>query len=354
MSKSSQISNTGGQTHRDTVAESSSHDDHSRGQVILIGVVTIGILLISMTLVLNTFLFSQNIESKGAPAEVTAIEDTQRVVHTEFGELLIRTNDNQMDPESEFQSGSKTARSAIRAQQTAGRGTVVDVSLESNTSGTLIQQNESGDFTDANGDQWHTDVNSVRRFQIHVENLPSTGIGSDLNQGDDISTPAGVFQVKVNNTESWTLYLFPDASGDIVIATSTSADPTPSVQYTTSADSLTVDLTTGSVAEDGSPTADAVNLFEFAEGVDQSTRYTIEYQNPEAITGKYTLTVDGGASIDGEFNNAWNSPYTKDAIYQATYSATYETADDRYESTQIVRPCAPEAMQCLTYMEADA
>lgn len=326
----------------------SSHS-HSRGQLILIGVIVIGALLISMTVVMNEFIYAQNVESEGVSTEADEIRSLQHMIDMEYGELLIASNRYDPVPQENYSAAIKEARTAIRTQEATSQGQILHVSETGKIEGTLLRQTEKRTFSGTNNSQWNITTTDVRRFQVAIDTSSLEAIDS-INQSELSDTFHIVVEDDTGTT--WTLYLATENGSEIVIAVDNGDGPMNRYEADVSSRSVTIDVVTGSVDRAESEQIDEVSVYEdgFASNLGDTSTQTISFKNPNQVRGEYTLTVPNSPDSDLPMING-SSSQQKDVIYESQLKVTYESADHYYSDEIHIAPCSQSTTRCLRYIQ---
>jgi len=304
-----------------------------RGQLILVTGFALAFTLVAVVLLLNTVIYTENIASRGIDRSADEALEFRDAAIEGLGDTLIATNHNRSDgaPVTVLNDTAKSLTEIFTRIHTE-EGTVaeLDPSTLSTRPGTVLQQSDSSrEFTSEGGAavSWDlaADVNATRnaRFTVHRSALDT----------------ATHFQVQLDgDTETWTVHIYEDASGNISLATESSLlsfDKKCSVDAATAEIHLTGDGIVGRDCGD----------YQWAASIDSN--YTITFINGDNAAGTYNITIndDGPTSVNsGAFNGATgSSPREIDAaVYSATIRVRYETPTFLYESTVRIAPGEPD------------
>lgn len=328
-----------------------------RGQMLIIGAVAIGVLLITMVLVMNSFLFAQNIESEGVPPSTENAEEAQQFVETNFGALLIHVNNAESDnPTAAYDANATSASDEALNLTLDTEATVFDVDGPSEMQeGHLIKQTETRTFENRSGDDLEFESGSVRRFQMTVNRNNVSGVhlpDDDIVNDQDNLTDR--FHVVVHDDpagEEWALYPVQSNQSDNVAIITKRPGEDPTVDYAADVDDVTIGVTTGSVDERATGSVDEKHVFSFGEGLGNVSR--IEFRNGDDAEGTYTLTAEDASTIDLSehfyTDPGDGDPYYVETVYSARFDVTYEFVELTYEGQVRVAPCEPAASKCLEY-----
>ena len=322
----------------------------NRGQLILIGVLTMGFLLISMTLVMNGFLYAQNVESEGVPPEVGELPAAQQLVYTQYGTLLIHTNEHDSDPRTNYSLAAESATDILEDQEAIAQGHLLNVSVTDESPGRLLRQTHGGNFSDATGDEWNLTTDSVRRFQLAVNRSTDLRGVSSISQSelDD------AFHIDVEDTDGdqWTIYIAENSDDDPLIAVDNGSSLTQRYVANGSADAFTIDVTTGSLTLSNTTDVETGLYADgYASNLDDTTQ-SIYIQNPKQIEGEFALTVPESADINWTVDTSDTSPFEKAVVYDANFTLMYESSSHYYSGTINVAPCTSGDTRCLDYITA--
>lgn len=320
-----------------------------RGQLILVGGLILAATLVSLTLILNSGIYTLNLATRaGSPAD-TALA-LQHGAEAGVGGLVESAIDDHPDDLAAQRTNVTDGVPAIRerfGRITAHHSTYTNVTYVGETNGTRIRQDADRNFTNASGtSDWElvADAGGVRRFRLNVTR-------TDLVETDKSSVGSSdAFRVRFvdGNGNEWLVYLYNESSETKVVTenvTGTRFGPCSDASGTRT----NINVTAGTVAGDRCP---ALEIFErLSDDLEPASGLSIRYNNSTVsggtptVVGTYELTVDASTSTvsDGDFQPgpAGDYPVTRAAIYAVEVEFVYETSDLTYETSMTVAPGEP-------------
>lgn len=303
-----------------------------RAQLILVGCVVIAFIVVSVTLVINTSLYTQS----AAPAlSNDQVEDARAFdLETRKGTraLVHRINHGERDRDaSTLQSdvGDGVASYDGLLAESYARSEPASVSVTYNPApsqyGTRVVQAEDGDFEDVGGGNLLGSDQTVGWFAVNVD---------VFNTSDDAS---GSFELTVDDTAGETLEmrLYQNDSSNLTVRSSigpasdeTTCDPIR--------DRVLVDVYEGQVVGDHCTNEGSVQGIEDLDG---RTR-ALEFDNRDEVTGRFEFVTDeaDGSSLDdctGVGVDPDDACQTA-AVWTANVTTTYRGDGVRYENDRDV------------------
>lgn len=321
-----------------------------RGQLILVGGLILAATLVSLTLILNSGIYTLNLATRaGSPAD-TALA-LQHGAEAGVGGLVESAIDDHPDDLALQRTNVTEGVPAIRERVgriTAHHSTYTNVTYLGETNGTRIRQDADRNFTNASGtSDWELVANAggVRRFRLDVTrtDLVETTITS-VGSSD-------AFRVRFidGNGNEWLVYVYNESSETKVVTENVASGTKFGPCSDASGTRTTINVTAGTVAGDRCP---ALEIFERLSGdLEPTSGLTIRYNSTEpggtrTVVGTYELTVDASTSTvsDGDFQPgpAGDYPVTRAAIYAVEVEFVYETSDLTYEASMTVAPGEPD------------
>ncbi|MFC4549506.1 MULTISPECIES: DUF7261 family protein [Halorussus] len=329
-------------------------DGRGRGQLILVGGLSLAVVFVALALVVNSAIYTENLATRTGDASVDDAVGFRHDALAGAGTAIDHANRNGGDRtySSRYDEYKTALRrwQTLRANYSAVDGLLTSVTPSSGREGTLVADRTSGEFTPVGGQHdWVVapDV-EARQFRLTVRRsgLPSL---DDATVEDTLTTSddAAFFVELDDGNDVWRVAIYRDSTTDKVEVMSYDADGTI---RTCAADgsSVVVDLTAG--------TLDGVHC----EALDFPARptgtYDVRYINADAVVGTYELTVD---RVEGPFRHEVDaangvvcpptettyrddpdlgSPYTTPAIYSATVDLVVDGPSLTYETDGRVAP----------------
>ncbi|MFD1512236.1 DUF7261 family protein [Halomarina rubra] len=292
-----------------------------RGQLILVGGLSLAVVLVAIALVMNAAIYTESLASRddagelGKPASIESdlSAAVESMMLNDFSESEIS------DGVGEFSSSS--------AYFAAQDGAITSASVQSTNAGTLVTDS-SGSFVSADGDASWTVVDSkpVRSFEMTV-NEDSLGSAFEM----EVTSPGG---------DPWTIDF--SASGDTL--TMTFDDTETTVTCSTTPDSeedAKISFSSGRLG--GSQCVPMKRLFS-GESV-----YKIRFVGGDAAAGTYSLVVDedvttmedyddDGDDTETDYGSDSGDPTVAEELYSVELLLEYDSPEIQYETTVVVAP----------------
>lgn len=311
-----------------------------RAQLLIVIGFVLAIALVSLALFLNSIIYAENVGSRGA--DIGGSEATEFVTAVETsGEGAIRAVNDPTEHDG-FDGQVTDLKDTIdvwddqsRLHYTSKGGyTATDVVDEE--PGTQIMQDDTRSFTAADGDSSDWTLVSdteARDFVLTVSTV-------DAGDGDPftvcVSESGGLVDDLENcevSSDVGTLEIYETENGIAVVAEGPNGSDSREVED----GEVRVDFSEGTVnGED----LDLGTVFD-----DDFDSYDIAYLNGDTVEGTYRFVVNKDELDDSllaigtdRFNDPYESPYTYDAIWSATFSITYENSRIEYQSEITIVP----------------
>lgn len=299
----------------------------SRGQIILIAALGIAVTFVALAMITNTAIYTENLATRDTVSGQEVVAFQQSMESGASGLLALANRYNATSHttiRTQFETDVESLRNGTEIAS-ASFGDLSTVSVIETTNGSRIAQNESRNFTDANGtDHWTlaTAVEQTRRFQMNVT-------AASLNESDP-------FTVNVtNDTDEWSAEIAENGT-NVDVSVSNGSTTTCSVEPDETG-SVVVDLSEGGIA------GNQCELPTFA--ADLSGPYDISFENGSNAAGRYVLFVDREpiAFEDDIADNSYADPADPGpslhpAIYDATVRVSVQQPDLTYESNVTIAP----------------
>jgi hypothetical protein len=322
-------------------------DVDDRGQLMLVGALTLAVMLVTLAVLLNAAIYTGNVATRDAgPGTAEAIE--YEGAATSMARHVIRSLDGGGDGSYPSLRGNFTDAVDGWSRATSAHSAVglADASLEkvATERGSRIAQTADRNFTDTGGNATWTVANDtrVRAFRMNVtQNSLAPFPASPITNGS--------FRVTLDDgTDEWAVYLHqggPDLDGvsvTVVDPDGNEVDDGCTVAPGTD-DRAVIDLTGATVAGQSCP---EMRFFGNLSG-----EYTVRYvdaengSGTEQVFGTYSVVVD--RPLDNLSTGADTTGSTEPAATRTLYSAdlrvTYRSADVYYRSEFRVAPGEPDA-----------
>lgn len=312
-------------------------DGVGRGQVILIGGITIAVALVALAVVLNAAAFTGELATRhSAVGESDAVGYQHSAVRGVGGVIFYSNYYDYTDRSSLY--GNVSRRAERWSRRASGHYATYRVGATADptdvTNGSYVYQDDRGTFVDAGGaSDWTlaTGVDGTRRFTLNVTRdalvePSSTDTVADL-------TTAGTFHVTLDNgTETASVFVYEEGDRVTVRVEAPDGGLVPGACSATG-DRVTVDVTEGLVgATDCAPLSPPLVTGE----------YELRYDDGDAVAGRYGLVVD--VPIDELRTTPYGpgtggaDPHAVPAVYAVTLKVTYATEELEYTTIERVAP----------------
>lgn len=322
----------------DVGGELLSADGDDRGQLLLVGALTLAVMLVALAVLLNAAIYTGNVATRDAgPGAGEAIEYEDEATSMARDALDAKDHEEWTDYATLEANFSDTVDGWSQAAGAHAAVALADANLStSNTArGTYIVQSSDRNFTDAAGNSTWTVANDtqVRAFRMNVSQ-------SSLAPFEDTPITNDSFRVTFNDSvDEWGVYLHqgPTDNVSVTVQEPDESDSTCTVDPGAD-DRAVVDLTAGTVAGEPCPGMHFLGNL--------SGEYTVEYvaalneSDNKQVFGTYSLVVnrsiddlDTGADTAGSVE-----PTATRALYSADLEVTYRSSGVYYRSTFRVAP----------------
>lgn len=328
--------------------------DRSRGQLILIGGLSLAVILVVLALVLNTAIYTENLASRNDDAIAGQAIGFQQSVDGEVRTAMARVNaksnataSSYTDQEA-FVDDTVTALGDASGQYAARDGATATVALTGGgiTEGSRLYQDSADDFED-DGDleSWTVatgvpnpsgELPRVREFEMTV------------NRGDlvDIEDPGNdlidTYRVRLATTggNTWLVYVYQDLpAGEIVVEVNSPSGTLGECRVSTS--STRIDITGATVDGEAcqplelmwdDPTVGNTDL------ISDGTNLEMRFIESDEIEGTYSLLVGTAVPDDTTYSDDAGGPENKDVVYSTEMQVRYRTAGVDYGTTIRIAP----------------
>jgi hypothetical protein len=319
-------------------ADGASRSD--RGQLFLIGALALAVLLIAVALLLNTAIYTENLATRSSGVDAPEMIEYQSAAHEHTTTEFSRVNDENVSDATPYDdihsnyTASVDAWDEAAASQRSADGHVAALSLTNTTNGTRIAQDESRNFTSADGN-----VSWVLAEDAHARNYTMTveqGSLTDTDLGNLLAD--GAYHVNFTaGSDVWSVYVYEGATSTVNVTVQDSGTTVGSCQST--ATDTTINVTNASV--NGQP-CPSLAFFD-----DIGSDYDVSYGNASEVNGTYSLVVDREISaVEGDDyhdDDSGDSPYVTPVLYAVEFDLAYETPTAYYETDYRIAPGEPDA-----------
>lgn len=298
-----------------------------RAQLVLAGSIAVALVLISMTLVLNSVVYTENIAG-GSSVEVTGdVNEFDREARRNTAGLTIRTNHGtKYDSQSAVRddlSSHFANYSRILTESYADTGSVyVNVTYEDTTEfGSRIVQSEDANFSRDDGTPQWTPFDSDNDLGWFVANFEIENVSE--------STP---FVVEFTNSTGSTLRLEFEKSptNELEVTSILDGNTESDVECTPSRGRVLLNVVDGE-SYNGDCEFESLGLLD-------PPYSQLRFDNGESARGKYDFVVDNSSDIHPFIGSCSSEPANRpcEALAAWTVEVTiqYETNDISYEATR--------------------
>lgn len=299
-----------------------------RGQLILVAGLTVAVILVMLVLLLNTVIYTENLATRGIDSgSGDAIEYWTTVVGS-VGELVERENEHYdagHPPEAGVEAGIERIDATL-SERYLGRGTIAEIRshrIEIDESSPRVWRNESGAFTDAEGDVgWTlmTEATGFERFVMSVTPDEENGATFRVEVGDwsmTIETVAAIDDGVV--IERW-------------IEVTIDGEQEATYEYGFEETPLEIDLVEGTIETDGE--SETTNI----EPPDPNGQ-ELRYANGDQVTGTFELHATGSpneSNLTEYDGGSGESPYYTYPVESVDLTIHYETPELRFVTEEII------------------
>ncbi|WP_049980475.1 DUF7261 family protein [Halolamina rubra] len=303
-------------------------DVDDRGQLLLVGALTLAVMLVALAVLLNAAIYTGNVATRDAGTgageaieyEGEARTMAQASIDGVDGDSYAEIRGNFTDSVDGWDDLVHTHSAASLA--------ATNVTTADMTNGSRIGQDTDRNFTDDNGNSTWTvaEDSHARAFRLNV------------TQGDLASGASDAFQVTFNDsTDEWGVYVHTNSDDNVSVTVENETDTEVGSCTVDPGDDdrAVIDITDGTVAGQDCP---ELRFFENLSGT-----YTVGYVDTldggEQVNGTYSLVVDQpeGSLVTGADEDA-GAPAVSPALYSANLSVTYRSSDLLYKSEIRVAP----------------
>lgn len=292
----------------------------NRGQLLLIGAVLIGLTIISTVVMLNGMQYA---DSAGARSQSQVLDDgerTEEMVERDLERLVVQVQKTDpSNPADALRENISVYDNSTRNMTVSRGGPTVNVTLNGSASrGKRFQYASTSNFkpSSSTGNDWDmaTDVDHLRRFDVHVDGFNGVGASS-----------AFVIVVDVDGGGEWRFRMFEESGSpprDVVIETQPPGSGTWTTRCSDEGPPVELNFLTGEAYYSGPDTTCSFP----SVGAVASTPYTITFEDSQKAHGEFDVLVDGE---DTPESNSASSDYP--VIPAVDYQ--YRSTDIAYNRT---------------------
>lgn len=276
----------------------------NRGQLILVGGISLALVLVAIVLVLNSAIYSENLASRSSTDDMDGALERQADVRASVGRLLVD------QPAADLNDEVDAVGAEIENQSARG-GAVVSVEHTGQTPGTRLERAGLTSVDDGTGNWTVADDVRVRNFSVEL---------------DAATFDAATFDV-TGDGDSWQVQLA-ETGGDVSVTVDGSTMSGTCVSAPSDG-TVTVDFSDGTVGGKTCPAL--VPVFH------EATKYRVELLGGDADDGSVSLVVANSTSVQSNYDTVEPVTYSVDVQF------VYQTNDLYYETTLEVTPGETDA-----------
>lgn len=326
-----------------------------RGQLILIGGLSLAVVFVALALVLNSAIYTENLATRTSDNPADTAMQFRHDALVGAGTVIEHVNRNggdrtYSDRYSEYQNAVDEWQ-GLHASYSAVNGLFTEIRAPdgAGNEGTRVVDDDPGsNYTSAAGQTDWTVANDaqIRQLQMNVDkgDFPSSVDDGTVKDTLDGAENSAFYAEIDDGADSWRVAVYRDSNTDEVKVMSYDLSGGFST-CTAEGESVQIDIT--------GETLDGTHCEALSFVDDLSNTHAISYHNAHLIFGTYELTVDRvegsfRSEVDAEnggstyFDNPGDgAPYTTPAIYSATIELVYDGPSVTYETEVRVAPGEP-------------
>lgn len=282
----------------------------ARGQILVVGALTIALLLVVLAFALNgaavTETLATDLDGTHDARDATRFRAAADGAVADLVVTVNRENDSSGAALHAALSAGVADWDRLSARGAAAEGAATEASLAGTTNGSRIRQaNATRPLTDAGGNASWTLAGSAAATRSFRMNLSRPALSATCN--------AGCFRVVADDgSATWRANFTANATAVTVAVDG----PDGTATCAAAGDTVAVDLSRGRLGGEPCP------ALAFATGLEAP--YDVRYVDGHLASGTYTLVVDAAVPADGRYATD-GSPAVSPALYAATVSVTYRT-----------------------------
>ncbi len=334
--------------------------DDDRGQLFLVGALSLAVLFVGFALLLNTAIYTENLATRNTDPGTDPSISYRAAAEDAARDLMIRENRNGTDPTPTektqwFEAGIE-AWSDTAGLHAARRARVASVTVSSTTGTRFQQTNASFDFTDKQGAQdWElgqdADDGAIRDAHLYVvrDSLPETNQSNIEGSTTGLSEP---FELEIKDTtgieDDRHVYIYDEwGDGDdevtLLFRDESTTGGYEKCSYEHPGETAHIDLINRTINGTSCSAFDRLDLPDTAVA-DKNVKLRIE--NGHEARGTYDILVADTADVNGDgddhvYDNEADGDgkaFVTAIIYEADVTVTYESTDVSYRTTVRIAP----------------
>lgn len=309
-------------------------DVDDRGQLLLVGALTLAVMLVALAVLLNAAIYTGNVATRDAGPEAGAVieyeneamsmaRDTMNSLNERDGESYPHLRQNFTDTVGVWSNMSRAHSAASLSD-----AEVVAVTVRN---GTLIRQDEHREFTSNDGDKNWDVANDTTASELRL-NVSQDSLYS--NDGTEDAIENG-FRVTFDDDDDRHVQIYSlDDSNNVTVGVGSEDSERLGECSVDSGENghVVVELVSGEVGDEPCP-----ELTELFDRVDD--QYDIQIEYGSRASGAYSMHVDRDVDeVSTTTDKDADGPHASAILYSADLELTYRTTDIYYQKNFTVAP----------------
>jgi hypothetical protein len=316
-----------------------------RAQIVLVGGLILAFTVVALTLVVNSVLYTDNVESRSTLPVAENAEEFTATVEESIARAITEENRRKWNdptgpaPDSEVEADIEVVAQLVTTRELDEHGVIatIDVGGAQIEEGRRVGQPAPGSL-DTGTDDWYVvnDTDGVRNltFAVDPSSLP-------IDPPDREDSSNGAFHVDVvGPSDTWTAFVYRNSADYTVL--DVKGGPTCKSPTSNTTGTVVLDMTEGAIRSPNGTGAmqTATCDFRFAESVGDP--YDIRFANGDRASGTFDVVVDEEPAT--AVTCAPASVSCTDAVYSVSVDVTYDTETFSYNTTLRVAPGEPRTV----------
>jgi hypothetical protein len=335
---------TGQTNESDRFTSAGDHSPSDRAQLVLIGGLILAFTIVALTLVVNSVLYTDNVESRSTLPVAENAEEFTATVEESIARVITEENRREWNgltgpdpPETEVETDLGVVTRLLNTSELEEHGAMATVDGAQIEEGKRVGQPASGTL-DTGTDDWYVvnDTDGVRNvtFTVDPSSLP-------VDPSDKENSSNGAFHVDViGPSDTWTAFVYRNSADYTVL--DVKGGPTCKSPTSNTTGTVVLDMTEGAIRSPNGTGAmqTATCDYRFAEGLGDP--YDIRFANGDRASGTFDMVVDEEPAT--AVTCAPASVSCTDAVYSVSVDVTYDTETFSYNTTVRVAPGEPRTV----------
>jgi hypothetical protein len=333
-----------------------------RGQLFLVGALSLAVLFVGFALLLNTAIYTENLATRNTDPGTDPSISYRAAAEDAARGILVRENRNGMDPTPSdktqwFEAGIEEWSDSA-GLHAARRARVASITVSSTTGTRFQQTNASRDFTDKQGSpDWTLGVDpehgAVRDAHLYVrrDSLPETNQSNIEGLTGGFDDPFELELKDENADDDRHVYIYDEAGNGkddvtLLFRDESSVGGFEKCSYQHEQAVAHIDLANREI---NGTTCSAFDRLDLPDDEVDDKRIKLRFENGDQAVGTYDIVVANAADVDesgddhvwdNEFGPKSNNgaAFATAIIYDADVTITYESTDVSYQTTVRIAP----------------